>query len=91
MPSSLDLLALDHDMNTTSLTPSVILDCKVPETVGESFVRGTVTTYVNDTVLQPSPPARHAAQLQKFIEDYDKKNNYSTIQKGSDGLMDKLS
>lgn len=38
--SSSDLSALDYDMNTTSLTPSVILDCKLP-----------VTTFVNDTVL----------------------------------------
>ena len=55
VPSSTDLSAFDHDMNTTSLTPSVISDCKIPGTVGESFVRGKVTAFVNDTFTAITP------------------------------------
>jgi len=55
VPSSTDLSAFDHDMNTTSLTPSVISDCKIPGTVGESFVRGKVTAFVNDTYSHHPP------------------------------------
>lgn len=85
VPLSEDLSALDHDMNTTSITPSVVLQCKIPDSIGYSFVRGTVTTFVNDTVLEAPSPFRHAAQLQKILEDNQKP---SIILKYTDGGTD---
>ncbi|XP_053407150.1 uncharacterized protein LOC123547869 isoform X1 [Mercenaria mercenaria] len=86
VPLSENLSALDHDMNTTSITPSVVLLCKIPDSIGDSFVRGTVTTFVNDSILEASSPFRHAAQLQRILEDVDEKP--SIILKYTDGGTD---
>ena len=42
------LVALDHDMVKALLTPSVVLNCKLPDSINKSFVNGTVTTCAND-------------------------------------------
>ena len=68
-PVSSVLSATDHDMTKSSLTPSVVLKCAIPETLEESFYRGHVTTVVNDSVFQPASPFRHAAVLTKLIKD----------------------
>jgi hypothetical protein len=68
-PSQTTLVAADHDVHHKgSLTPSVLLDCDVPETVNASFVRGQVTVYVNDSVFEPANLFRHAAQLVKVVK-----------------------
>ncbi|XP_033753308.1 uncharacterized protein LOC117336780 [Pecten maximus] len=66
-PTSTTLVAADHDMTKSSLTPSVILECDIPDTVEKSFVRGQVSVTVNDSVFQTSNPFRHAASLSKRL------------------------
>ncbi|CAC5400126.1 unnamed protein product [Mytilus coruscus] len=61
--------AKDHDMSMSSITPSVILQCEVPVDASKSFVRGTVTNIVNDSVLETSNPFRHAAALIKVFNN----------------------
>ncbi|KAL8607708.1 hypothetical protein ACOMHN_039382 [Nucella lapillus] len=69
-PVTSELCALDHDMTKASVTPSVILCVKQPNPSTEkSFVCGKVATTVNDSVLQPSSPFRHAAMLVKMFEN----------------------
>ena len=65
VPTDTTLVALDHDMVKASLTPSVVLKCKIPDKIDKSFVNGTVTTCVNDSVFQSSSPFRHAVMLAK--------------------------
>lgn len=67
VPTSSTLVALDHDMTRSSLTPSVFLLCDIPETINASFVRGQVTTIVNDATFQTSSPFRHGAAMAKMI------------------------
>lgn len=55
-PVSTTLAAKGHYMHKSSLTPSVILQCDVPNAVNQSFVRGTVTNVVNDSVFEMSSP-----------------------------------
>ena len=76
VPSTSTLSALDHDMTRASLTPSVILQCKVPSDVDKSFVRGQVTTVVNDSTFQASSPFRHNAVLGKMISQQE---NYPPV------------
>ena len=59
VPTSSTLVALDHDVHKASLTPNVVLECDVPESVDQSFVRGQVTISVSDSVFQGSDPFRH--------------------------------
>jgi hypothetical protein len=67
-PVNTVLSALDHDMSTKgSLTPSVILECKIPLAREESFVRGKVHVAINDSVYQTSSPFRHAAMLSNMM------------------------
>lgn len=83
-PVDTELSSLDHDMKTASLTPSVVLQCNVPETVNQSFVRGQVTTIVNDSVTQASSPFRHAVHIAKILENKSPK----VILKYTDGGTD---
>lgn len=64
VPSSTTLAACDHDVHKKgSLTPSVILKCDVPSDNKQSFYRGQVITFVNDSTFESSTPFRHAASL----------------------------
>lgn len=76
--------AYDHDMTKASLTPSVYLECDIPNTADKSFVRGTVTTVVNDSVLQTANPFRHAVILTKLAAE----NNKKILIKFTDGGTD---
>ncbi|KAK7092705.1 hypothetical protein V1264_008410 [Littorina saxatilis] len=69
-PVNTTLVALDHDMTKASVTPSVILHVglKANATPNDSFVRGKVTTAINDSAFQAASPFRHAAMLAKVIE-----------------------
>ena len=62
------LRALDHDMNTASLTPSVTLKCEIPEDASNLFVRGIAHVSVNDSIFQQSIPFRHASMVVKVLE-----------------------
>ena len=65
VPTDTTLVALDQGMVKTSLTPSVVLNCKIPEKIDKYFVNGTVTNCVNDSVFQSASPFRHAVMLAK--------------------------
>lgn len=86
-PVSTTLAAKDHDMHKSSLTPSVILQCDVPNAVNQSFVRGTVTNIVNDSVFEMSSPFRHAAALIKVFLNSPQKDA-KILMKFTDGGTD---
>lgn len=69
VPTTSTLTALDHDMTRASVTPSVLLQCKIPEDINKSFVRGKVTTIINDSVFQMASPFRHNAALAQLISN----------------------
>ena len=56
-------------MTKSSLTPSVVLNCELPDNVEKSCVRGKVSVTVNDSVFQSSNPFRHAATVTKVLEN----------------------
>ena len=86
-PSTTTLAAKDHDMSMSSVTPSVVLQCEVPDDATKSFVRGTVTTVVNDSVFQMSSPFRHAAALIKVMQQSQGKDA-KILMKFTDGGTD---
>ena len=61
--------ALDHDLYKSSLTPNVVLRCKIPESAEKSFVRGQVYVSVSDSVFQASNPFRHGVMLTKIYSE----------------------
>lgn len=73
-------------MKATTLTPSVVLQCHVPETVQQSFVRGQVTTFINGSVTQASSPMRHAVHIEKIAQN--NQTNRMIILKYTDGGTD---
>ena len=62
-PVSTTLGALDHGMTKASLTPSVLLQCDIPESSAKSFVRGKVTMYSCEwrsvPIIKPISPCCH--------------------------------
>lgn len=87
MPTSLELVACDHDMTKSSLCPSVYLRCTTPESIEKSFVREQVFVAVNDSVLQQLTPFRHGAALTKILQ-MDIKPVPKVILRFSDGGTD---
>lgn len=73
VPTATSLVAMDHDMNKGSLTPSVNLLCEIPSSIDMSFVRGKVFTAVNDSVLQSANPFRHAAFTAKVLANREER------------------
>lgn len=67
VPVTTDFVALDHDMLSASLTPSVVLHCFIPDDTEKSFVRGQVYIAVNDSVFQAS------SQTNNTEENYRRK------------------
>lgn len=86
VPSTSTLVALDHDMSRCSITPSVVLQCNVPDSVEKSFVRGNVVTVLNDSVFQTASPFRHAALLAKILESSEDSKPF--LLKFTDGGVD---
>ncbi|XP_041378644.1 uncharacterized protein LOC121390784 [Gigantopelta aegis] len=86
VPTSTTLVALDHDMTKASLTPSVVLDCNIPESIDKSFVQGRVTTVINDSIFQTASPFRHAIVLAKVMKQ--KKDIPPVLLKFTDGGTD---
>lgn len=84
-PTSTTLVAGDHDMTKSSLTPSVSLQIDIPGSTDDSFVRGQVSVTVNDSVFQASTPFRHAVSISKQIVD---KEQVNVLLKYSDGGVD---
>ena len=58
-----ELTAMDHDLTKCSLTPSVILQCDIPEAKNGSFYQGQADVCIKDSVFEPSNPFRHMAEL----------------------------
>lgn len=84
-PTSTTLVAGDHDMTKSSLTPSVSLQIDIPGSTDDSFVGGQVSVTVNDSVFQASTPFRHAVSISKQIVD---KEQVNVLLKYSDGGVD---
>ena len=84
--SATTLEALNHDLYKSSLTPNVVLKCKIPDSVEKSFIRGQVYASVSDSVFQASNPFRHGVMLRNI---YNKSNELaSTFLKYTDGGTD---
>ena len=67
---NVQLMAADHDTDTkVKVTPSTILIVDIPDAADESFCRGQVVSILKDTILQPSNPIRHMAELHKALKD----------------------
>ena len=69
-PSQITIASLDHDVHHKgSMTPSVYLRCDIPDDPSKSFVRGIITTVLNNnSVFQTSSPFRHAVALVREIK-----------------------
>ena len=50
------------------MTPSVFRSSNMPNSVGKSFLRGQITTGVNDSGFQMSRPFRYAKAQVKIME-----------------------
>ena len=50
-PTQTTLNAADHDMIKCTVTPSVILDCEVPDDPHKSFLRGKVSFKIINLVV----------------------------------------
>ena len=60
--------ASDHDMNAKAkLTPSVLLINDIPESVEDLFYRGTVSVGLKDSIIEPSTPMRHGAEMRQAL------------------------
>ena len=53
----------DHDFTKMTLTPSVIVQVDILESIEGSFYRGKVDTALKGSVFQPSSPLRHATEM----------------------------
>ena len=88
-PGGTILSAEDHDVHHKGLlTPSVYLQSTVPFSADKSFCRGKVTVIVNDNVLQPSSPMRHAAALMTMLRSRYADSQPPMLLKYSDGGTD---
>ena len=58
----------DHDLSKCTLTPSVYLIIDIPSSIDSNFYRGDVHIGFKDSILQPSSPFRHAAELKEILE-----------------------
>ena len=64
------LQALDHDFNTDSICPSVLLLYSPGEegaAGSKAFYDGDIHVYLKDAIMCPSTPLRHAAETLKSI------------------------
>ena len=70
--SASTISAADHDVhNKGHLTPSVILDVEMPDSVDKSFCRGEVVVHLNDSIFQASTPFRHDVSIRKHVMQQD--------------------
>ncbi len=67
------LMSSDHDTDTKcKVTPSTTLIVDIPDSPSDSFCRGQVVSILKDTILQPSTPLRHTAELDQVLSREDK-------------------
>ena len=70
--AELGAIASRHNFAKFKVNPSVILllaGDDIPNSVLESFYRGSVYVSVKDAVFQPSFPLRHSAEIMKVLEE----------------------
>ena len=60
---NIDLEASDHNYHSVNLTPSVILNCQIPDSPNSSFYTGQVFVGIKDSVFEGSDPVRHMIEL----------------------------
>jgi len=70
IPDNTILAASDHDFTKLSLTPSVILLCKIPASISESFYHGKVYTSYKNTVFEPSSGICHSTEFFATLSDH---------------------
>jgi hypothetical protein len=58
----------DHDFCKFSIVPSVTFQINIPESLDESWYRGTVHVGYKDAVHAPSSPLRHVTELLSILE-----------------------
>lgn len=58
----------DHDFCKFSIVPSVSFEIDIPESLDESWYRGTVHVGYKDAVHEPSSPLRHATELFSILQ-----------------------
>ncbi|PKY59902.1 hypothetical protein RhiirA4_483036, partial [Rhizophagus irregularis] len=64
IPNNTILAASDHNFTKLSLTPSVILLCKIPASISESFYHGMVyTSYICSSVSSKDGPETEIFQI----------------------------
>ena len=74
VPMNSSLSCLDHDVQSKgSLTPSVVLDVDIPNSVEETFYQGEVSLTMKDSVFQPSNPFRHVVELKNILDKKEEK------------------
>ena len=61
--SNIDLEASDHNYHSVNLTPSVILNCEIPDSPNSSFYTGQIFIGIKDSVFEGSDPVRHTIEL----------------------------
>ena len=61
--SNIDLDACDHNYHSVNLTPSVILNCQIPDSPNSSFYTGQIFVGIKDSVFEGSDPVRHTIEL----------------------------
>jgi hypothetical protein len=64
------VVALDHDFHVAGIVPSVYFGVTIPQSVYDSFYRGSVHVTVKDKVFEPSSPLRHGAETVKIVRKY---------------------
>ena len=60
---NIDLEASDHNYHSVNLTPSVILNCQIPDSPNSSFYIGQIFVGIKDSVFEGSDPVRHTIEL----------------------------
>ena len=58
----------DHDFTKFSITPSVALSVKIPDSIEETFYNGEVSVFLKESVFEPSSSWRHAAEMLQVID-----------------------
>ena len=62
------MMSADHDTDAkVKVTPSTVLVADIPEKATDSFCRGQVVCTLKDTIMQPSTPIRHAAEMRSAL------------------------
>ena len=67
MHSDAPMILADHNFHAASLTPSGTLVVQIPDTPGDSWVRGKLYVSLKDAALEPSSPKRHMSELFKVL------------------------